>query len=226
VGSLPSARRGWRKPLHLTSCFAPASVHAALVLTFAVAPAAPPPSWSAPVDGPVVRRFDPPAKPWASGHRGVDFAVAAGTPVRAAAPGVVAFAGPVAGAISVTVSHPGGLRSGYSFLASLAVAAGERVATGRVLGLSGGRGPGHGPDALHFSVRQGPDYVDPQPLLRANAAVRLVPLQGSPRAPCPTLAANPVPTGKSARPHPPVVPPGTLRAEAETVGRSTSPWPS
>jgi murein DD-endopeptidase MepM/ murein hydrolase activator NlpD len=198
---------------------------AVLLAVFAPPPPAPP-AWSAPVDGPVVRRFDPPAKPWAPGHRGVDFAVAPGTPVVAVAPGVVVFAGSVAGALSVSVSHPGGLRSGYSFLARVAVAPGDRVASGRVLGFSGGRGPGHGPEVLHLSGRRGSDYVDPQSLLRPGDAVHLVPVRGSPGPECPRLAPNPVPTGKFARPHPPVVPPGTLRAEVETDGRSTSPWPS
>ena len=191
------------------------------------APASSPPStWSAPVAGPVVRRFEPPSKPWGPGHRGIDFAVDAGTPVRAAAPGVVAFAGPVAAARSVTISHSGDLRSAYSFLATVAVAVGERVERGRVLGLSGGRGPGHGPGVVHFSLRQGDDYVDPQPVLGGNGAVHLVPVGSPLRPPCPRLATNPAPAGKFARPHPPVVPQGTARAEVPTVGRSTSPWPS
>jgi murein DD-endopeptidase MepM/ murein hydrolase activator NlpD len=169
-------------------------VLAFLLYVFA-APAPPPPAWSAPVEGPVTRRFDPPARPWAAGHRGVDFAVPAGTPVRAVAPGVVTFAGRVAETMAVTVSHSEGLRSGYSFLATVAVAAGDEVEAGRVLGLSGGRGPGHGSGVLHLSARRGADYVDPQPFLRASGAVHLVPVRGSPARECPTLAPNPVTTG-------------------------------
>src|SRR4051794_10499985 len=45
----------------------------------------------------VVRRFAPPPSPWLPGHRGVDLAGLRGSIVRAAGPGVVAFAGMVAG---------------------------------------------------------------------------------------------------------------------------------
>ena len=48
-----------------------------------------------PVDGAVVRGFDPPDKPWLAGHRGVDLKAAEGTPVRAAADGRIGFAGEV-----------------------------------------------------------------------------------------------------------------------------------
>ncbi|MDQ4026415.1 MAG: M23 family metallopeptidase, partial [Actinomycetota bacterium] len=55
-----------------------------------------------PVDGAIVERYDEPERKWGSGHRGVDFAVPRGTAVRAAAPGYVVFAGPVAGSLAVT----------------------------------------------------------------------------------------------------------------------------
>src|SRR6185436_17998854 len=41
----------------------------------------------------VVRRFDPPKKRWAPGHRGVDLSAAVGQPVLSAGEGVVAFSG-------------------------------------------------------------------------------------------------------------------------------------
>src|SRR5205814_7713477 len=92
--------------------------------------AAPIARWIRPVAGGVVRPFDPPKSRFGAGHLGVDLAAPAGTPVHAAGPGVVAFAGSVAGARHVVVAHAGDLRTSYSFLATVAVRIGARVASG------------------------------------------------------------------------------------------------
>jgi murein DD-endopeptidase MepM/ murein hydrolase activator NlpD len=118
-------------------------------------------AWSTPVDGPVVRRFEAPASAFGPGHRGVDFGAPPGTAVRSAGSGVVAFAGPVGGRLVVVVAHPGGQRSGYAYLARLVVTGGQPVERGAVLGFSGGTGPGHPAGVLHFSLREGGEYVDP-----------------------------------------------------------------
>lgn len=122
-----------------------------------------------PVDAPVAGGFRPPATPYGAGNRGVDYATAPGTPVRAAAAGQVTFAGAVGGGLHVVVLHADGLRTSYSFLASLAVRRGEPVAAGDTVGTSG--------PSLHFGARAGDAYVDPAVLLagRAGPAVRLVP---------------------------------------------------
>ena len=57
---------------------------------------------------------------------------APGTPVRAANAGEVTFAGNVAGSLHVVVAHAGGLRTSYSFLATIAVRRGQHVARGDV----------------------------------------------------------------------------------------------
>ncbi|MFL6176142.1 MAG: M23 family metallopeptidase, partial [Ornithinibacter sp.] len=62
---------------------------------------------------PVVRPFQAPLTIYGAGHRGLDLAVAEGTPVLAVEGGVVTHAGPVAGRGTVTVAHPGGLSSTY-----------------------------------------------------------------------------------------------------------------
>ena len=80
-----------------------------------------------PVGGPVVRPFTEPTRAYAAGHRGVDFAAAPGTPVRAANDGIVSFAGNVAGSLHVVVAHGGGIRTSYSFLATVDVRTGQHV---------------------------------------------------------------------------------------------------
>jgi murein DD-endopeptidase MepM/ murein hydrolase activator NlpD len=129
-----------------------------------------------PVDGPISRPFDPPAGPWGPGHRGVDYRVPPGRPVRAAADGLVSFAGGVAGSLSVAIDHEGGLRTSYAFLARVDVVTGQRVSVGDIVGLSGGTGPGHGPDVVHFGLRRGGRYVDPLAFGAAPVRVRLAPL--------------------------------------------------
>ena len=124
----------------------------------------------APVEAPVVDRFDLPPRPWMPGNRGIDYGTGEGTVVRASADGEVVFAGAVAGARHVTVLHADGLRTSYSFLAEVAVTAGQRVVAGQAVGTTGG--------PLHFGVRAPDDtYLDPEALLAGTLepGVRLVP---------------------------------------------------
>ncbi len=55
-------------------------------------------------------------------------------PVTAAAEGVVEFAGQVGGTLHVVVRHPDGLRTSYSFLASIDVVEGQEVVRGTIVG--------------------------------------------------------------------------------------------
>jgi hypothetical protein len=117
--------------------------------------------WSRPVVGPVVRGYDPPDSLFGPGHVGVDFAVAAGSAVRAAGDGTVVFAGRVGTGLHVVVRHAGDVRTTDSFLATIVVVAGQAVMRGAIVGTSGGTGPGHGPGVLHFGVRVGDRSIDP-----------------------------------------------------------------
>ncbi len=127
-----------------------------------------------PVQGPVIRPFQPPAGPYGSGHRGIDIAVPVGTPVRAAADGVVAFAGLVAGARYVSVDHPDGVRTTYSWLSAIDVAAGSPIARGQLLGRTGQGHPGVEPPHLHLGARYAGSYLDPLLLLRRDGVVGLI----------------------------------------------------
>ncbi len=121
-----------------------------------------------PVDAPVVDGFRPPASPFGPGNRGIDYATAEGTPVRASADGQVVFAGPVGGQLHVVVRHADGIRTSYSFLAAVSVRRGHLVSAGAQVGTSG--------PSLHFGARRGDAYIDPLTLFGpvGEARVHLV----------------------------------------------------
>ena len=123
----------------------------------------------------VVAGFDAAATPYGPGHRGVDLLSAQGATVRAAAAGVVSFAGPVAGRSLVVVQHPDGVRTTYEPV-DPAVAEGAAVAQGQVLGAVAGTHGGRD-DVLHWGARRADAYIDPLRLLRPLGVVRLVPFR-------------------------------------------------
>jgi len=94
-------------------------------------------------------------------HRGVDIIAPRGTPVRAAADGVVLFAAYMSGyGRLVVVDHANGLRTYYAHLSRFGVVAGQDVRRGQTLGTVGSSGrvtAAH----LHYEVRQGGNAVDP-----------------------------------------------------------------
>jgi murein DD-endopeptidase MepM/ murein hydrolase activator NlpD len=139
--------------------------------------------WRWPLSGPVVARFHVNANPYVAGqHRGIDIAAPVGTPVVAAAAGVVSFAGPVGGRLFVTIDHGGGLESTCSFLSSIAVHRGDTVAQGQVIAASGTGHVGDTIPNLHFGVRLNDAYVDPLDYLGPIDVwrfIRLAPLDTS-----------------------------------------------
>jgi len=114
-------------------------------------------TYEPPVQGVVVDPFNMPASPYAAGDRGLDYATTDGSPVHASAPGQVVFAGQVGGTLHVVVLHADGIRTSYSFLASIAVARGMQVAAGEVLGTTR--------TSFHFGARAGDAYIDPAVLM-------------------------------------------------------------
>lgn len=154
---------------------------AVLLLAFAALPAsralADPPyrqpargAYRPPVVAPITDPFRAPSNPYGPGNRGIEYATPPGTPVGAAGAGVVVFAGPVAGNLYVTVLHPDGIRTSYSYLAAILVSQGQVVSIGEILGLSGAR--------LHVGARVGDAYIDPARLW-GRPHVALVPLHGA-----------------------------------------------
>jgi murein DD-endopeptidase MepM/ murein hydrolase activator NlpD len=111
-----------------------------------------------PVNGPVVSPF---GQRWGRLHAGIDIAVPAGTPIRAAASGTVAMAGWMGGYGQYTcIQHGGGVATCYAHQSSIGVGSGASVKQGQVIGSVGCTGHCFG-DHLHFEVRVGGSPVDP-----------------------------------------------------------------
>lgn len=127
----------------------------------------------------VTRQFDKPQERWNRGHRGVDLAGVVDQQVIAAGPGIVVFAGSLAGRPLVSIEHEGGLRTTYEPVTPL-VRPGQRVAEGALVGTLMRGHPGcAAPACLHWGALRGPasaaHYLDPLALL-ASTPLRLKPL--------------------------------------------------
>jgi hypothetical protein len=98
-------------------------------------------------------------------HSGVDYALAAGTPVAALADGTVVIAEDLFfTGKAVFIDHGDGLISMYFHFSDLKVQAGQDVKKGEILGLVGSTGRASGPH-LHLGVRWHGARINPEPLL-------------------------------------------------------------
>lgn len=99
-------------------------------------------------------------------HYGLDIAGSAGTPVRAAAAGIIAFAHPgmYFNGRTLVIDHGLGLNSIYLHLSEIAVEPGTRVEKGQTVGRIGATGRVTGAH-LHWGLQLGTVYVDPQLVL-------------------------------------------------------------
>jgi murein DD-endopeptidase MepM/ murein hydrolase activator NlpD len=160
---------------------APAADAQASLVSFSAAPPPAAGSWSWPLAPrpAVLRAFDPPDKPWLSGHRGVDLESASdGGPVTAPESGTVSFVGVVVDRPVITVDHGHGLRSSFEPVVST-LAKGDAVAKGQVLGtlLAGHCGPA---PCVHWGLRRGDEYVNPLEFVLDLRPSVLLPLDGRP----------------------------------------------
>lgn len=162
--------------LFATSMTATTSSHVLAAPTHEAAPTSTSSSltvWRPPIAGPitVVRAFDPPARRWLPGHRGVDLKAKEGTPVRSAGPGVVVFAGDLAGRPVVSIEHAPGVRTTYEPVAA-GVAVGTRVRGGRTIGHVVSSAAHR--NRLHWGLKVRGRYINPLFLLGA-ARIELKP---------------------------------------------------
>lgn len=99
-------------------------------------------------------------------HKGLDLAVASGTPVYAPADGVVEKASWFGSYGNfIELAHGGNMETRYGHLSGYNVVAGQHVHKGDVIGYVGSTGRSTGPH-LHYEVRIGGEAVDPTPYLR------------------------------------------------------------
>ncbi|MCZ7546871.1 MAG: LysM peptidoglycan-binding domain-containing M23 family metallopeptidase [Anaerolineae bacterium] len=96
-------------------------------------------------------------------HRGIDLMAAEGTPVYAADPGIVIFAGWNTWGYGnlIVISHGNGWMTYYAHLSYLNVGCGSFVNAGQQIGEVGTTGRSSGPH-LHFEIRQNGEPLNPQ----------------------------------------------------------------
>jgi murein DD-endopeptidase MepM/ murein hydrolase activator NlpD len=121
-------------------------------------------TFKAPVNGPISSRFGPRVHPILGDvriHTGLDYAVGAGEPIRAAGAGIVVWVGPRGGYGNlVAIDHGGGLATLYAHQSRIDTTVGLRVKTGQVIGYVGSTGMATGPH-LHFETREFGTPADP-----------------------------------------------------------------
>lgn len=135
-----------------------------------------------PVNGRLLSRFGDREDPFSSEgdnhgefHSGVDISAPMGTPVRAAADGVVEYAAyrPDGYGKIVVINHGNGMTTWYAHLSQFAVIPGQEIRRGEIVAYSGATGRVTAPH-LHFEVRQGGVAVNPYPYLAKSAIFQQV----------------------------------------------------
>ena len=113
-------------------------------------------------------------------HKGIDMPAPTGTPIRAAADGTVGKADWFGGyGLYVQLEHGAGLETRYGHMSRIAVAEGQAVHKGDVIGYVGSTGRSTG-SHLHYEVRVAGEAVNPVPYMQA----------GTPAAPTQLASAN------------------------------------
>lgn len=98
-------------------------------------------------------------------HEGLDFTANTGTPIRAAADGIVSSA-ELTGAYGklVKIEHGAGLETRYAHTSKILVKVGERVTKGQIIAEVGSTGRSTGPH-LHYEIRLNGASLDPRKYL-------------------------------------------------------------
>lgn len=103
-------------------------------------------------------------------HKGVDLAAPTGTPIYATADGLVSKAERFSSyGLYVSIEHGARLQTRFAHMSRIAVAAGERVKKGDIIGYVGSTGRSTGPH-LHYEVRIDGAAVNPIPYMVESEA--------------------------------------------------------
>ena len=124
--------------------------------------------WPLPVAGTITSQFGHRVDPITgevSSHTGTDIACAEGTPILAAADGIVTVANGLdswGGSYGyyIQIDHGGGIETLYAHCSSICVTPGQQVQAGQVIGYVGHTGRATG-SHLHFEVRANGNRVNP-----------------------------------------------------------------
>jgi len=126
-----------------------------------------------PVEGQVTGSFGERIDPFngeGAFHMGVDIAALVGQPVLAPAEGTVEFADYMGGyGRAIVIEHGHGISTRYGHLSGFAVASGQHVRRGDIIGYVGLSGRSIGPH-LHYEVRINDTPVNPYKYLRITVA--------------------------------------------------------
>ena len=131
-----------------------------------------PPEFAWPVDGRIISPFGRRLSGW---HAGMDIKAEAGTPILAAAPGVVISSGQerAYGRI-IRIEHEKGFVTIYAHNLENLVEVGDRVSGGTIIGTVGRTGRASGPH-LHFEIRYADIVYNPLHLLPARDVIEIRP---------------------------------------------------
>ncbi|MCF8010912.1 MAG: peptidoglycan DD-metalloendopeptidase family protein [Clostridiales bacterium] len=98
-------------------------------------------------------------------HSGIDIGASKGEGVSAAEKGLVILAGKVSGYGNTVIIDHGDCKTLYGHLSFIRAKSGEEVEQGEVIGEVGNTGVSTGPH-LHFEIRKGPSFIDPEEYLK------------------------------------------------------------
>lgn len=100
------------------------------------------------------------------GHTGVDLSASIGTPIRAAASGVIVHASHYSGyGRYIKIKHSGSINTAYGHLSRIVVRNGQHVSQGQIIGYTGNSGYSTGPH-LHYEVMKNGRFVNPMSFVK------------------------------------------------------------